>query len=337
MSAPCKLSKSAWDMILNQLLEEFEMYAPFTFEDNIEYSIVSSDNTDQITYNCPKPSSPLKTFFLPFRENVFMTKGSKKERIILGPPSCDLSGLSILDEIYLDKEYIDPNYAYHREHTLLIGFDCHVVNAHCHCNAYGFSPVPHEHADLVVSLLEDNLLISVISEKGKEFHDNYLKECQPPTDQERKALSEVRAQVIKELESLNHDLPDYTQTGKIVSAADEETWATFSDTCVSCGACSAICPTCSCFLFIERPEFEKVRSLDTCQYPGFERVAAGEDPLRALEVRFRNRYMCKYVWKPQKFNAKACTGCGRCIEACIGEINKNELFRELTKKETESV
>jgi ferredoxin len=39
--------------------------------------------------------------------------------------------------------------------------------------------------------------------------------------------------------------------------------------------------------------------------------------------------MCKYVWKPQKFGSIACTGCGRCIEACLGKINKNELFNEL--------
>ncbi|MCK4989202.1 MAG: 4Fe-4S dicluster domain-containing protein, partial [Bacteroidales bacterium] len=95
------------------------------------------------------------------------------------------------------------------------------------------------------------------------------------------------------------------------------------------GACSAICPTCSCFLLIDRPGFEKIRQLDTCQYPGFERVAGGEDSLGHLKDRFRNRYMCKYVWKPLKYELKACTGCGRCIEACIGQINKNELFMEL--------
>jgi sulfhydrogenase subunit beta (sulfur reductase) len=71
--------------------------------------------------------------------------------------------------------------------------------------------------------------------------------------------------------------------------------------------------------------------MDACQYPGFERVAGGEDALFELHKRFRNRYMCKYVWKPEKFNSLACTGCGRCIEACIGKINKNELFIELTK------
>jgi ferredoxin len=52
----------------------------------------------------------------------------------------------------------------------------------------------------------------------------------------------------------------------------------YSADCVSCGACAAICPTCTCFLLIDRPDFEKIRQLDACQYPGFERVAAGEDP-----------------------------------------------------------
>jgi Fe-S oxidoreductase len=41
--------------------------------------------------------------------------------------------------------------------------------------------------------------------------------------------------------------------------------------------------------------------------------------------------MCKYVWKPAQFHTKACTGCGRCTEACIGGINKNELIHELVQ------
>jgi len=71
--------------------------------------------------------------------------------------------------------------------------------------------------------------------------------------------------------------------------------------------------------------------MDTCQYPGFERVAGGEDALSELHNRFRNRFMCKYVWKPLKFSSLACTGCGRCIDACIGRISKNEIFMELVK------
>ena len=129
----------------------------------------------------------------------------------------------------------------------------------------------------------------------------------------------------------NKDLPDYKKTGKLVTEAKEEIWEKYSSDCVSCGACTTICPTCTCFLLIDKPGFEKVKQMDACQYPGFERVAGGEDALFELHNRFRNRYMCKYVWKPEKFKSLACTGCGRCIEACIGKINKNELFMELAK------
>jgi len=82
-------------------------------------------------------------------------------------------------------------------------------------------------------------------------------------------------------------------------------------------------------LFADRSSgFEKVRQLDSCQFPGFERIAAGEDPLRKKPARFRNRYLCKYVWKHERFNAQACTGCGRCIECCLGNINKNRFSQK---------
>jgi formate hydrogenlyase subunit 6/NADH:ubiquinone oxidoreductase subunit I len=131
------------------------------------------------------------------------------------------------------------------------------------------------------------------------------------------------------LEHQNHDLPNYKTTSDLINNSGDEVWKSYSKTCVSCGACATICPTCTCFLLIDRPGFDKVRQLDACQYPGFERIAAGEDPLHQKSVRFKNRYMCKYVWKPERFNSTACTGCGRCIDCCIGKIDKNEIFRGL--------
>jgi|AntRauTorckE6833_2_1112554.scaffolds.fasta_scaffold00177_2 ferredoxin len=331
------LPKSNWDALLSSILSDYDIYAPFRFDDTTEYSVVNEKNVNDIIYNQPKPSSPLKTFFLPVKENVINPVKSDKKRIVMGAPSCDLSGLSILDEIYLDKDYIDPNYSRRRENTLLIGFDCHTTQEYCHCTAYGFKSYPEENADIVISLIDNKILLNIKSEKGERFRSSWVNSYERITDKEFSTLSDIHNAVREMLINKNAGLPDYEQTSKLIKESDEDIWQRYADTCVSCGACSAICPTCSCFLFIERPEFEKVRSIDTCQYPGFERVAAGEDPLRPLPKRFQNRYMCKYVWKPEKFEPKACTGCGRCIEACIGEINKNDLFRELNKKETVTI
>jgi ferredoxin len=144
-------------------------------------------------------------------------------------------------------------------------------------------------------------------------------------------IEEKRKAVRDELEQRNSAIPDYATTKQLVEDSPDEIWFKYAQTCVSCGGCATICPTCTCFLLIDRPGFEKVRQMDACQYPGFARVAAGEDPLRQRMVRFRNRYKCKYVYKPNRFESSACTGCGRCIETCIGGINKNELFVELAE------
>ncbi|MGC9344542.1 MAG: 4Fe-4S dicluster domain-containing protein [Bacteroidales bacterium] len=335
MEAFLTFSIESWNKQLAKLIPEYDIYAPKKFEENIEYApITQPSEIDRIIYNQPKPSTPLKTFFLPVKENVVKFKDSGKKRIILGIPACDLHGLSLLDEIYMDEEYLDPIYSRHRLNTILIGSDCFSFQEHCHCTSYGFNPWPEKNEDLIVSVIGNEVILEVNSEKGKEFTEKWLK---PENSTNLKSsidqIKKQRETIVSDIRANNQSLPDYEQTGRLVNGSEEEIWNKYSDSCVSCGACSAICPTCSCFLFIERPEFEKVRSLDTCQYPGFERVAAGEDPLRQLSKRFRNRYMCKYVWKPEKFKSKACTGCGRCIEACIGEINKNELFIELNQQE----
>ena len=142
-------------------------------------------------------------------------------------------------------------------------------------------------------------------------------------------LQQLREQMVAELNEVNSSLPDAEMTGGLIKSTGRDIWEKYASSCVSCGACATICPTCTCFLLIDRPGFEKIRQLDACQYPAFERVAAGEDPLANKWIRFRNRYMCKYVWKPAHYDTLACTGCGRCTDACIGAINKNELIVEL--------
>lgn len=328
------LSKQEWEKTLTQLLNHYHIYAPLAWGENQDYERIDEDSVADIIYNRPKPASPLKTFFLPVKENIINTEKSDKKRIILGIPSCDLSGANILDEIYLDDVFVDPAYKKNRDESILIGSDCHTLQEHCHCTTYGIRPYPEENHDLTLSLVEDTIFMHINSDKGEQLvrEIGNITQLSEPTENEIQEILDKRKAVEEELNRRNRDLPNYNATGDLINSSGDEIWKKYSETCVSCGACATICPTCTCFLLLERPGFEKVRHLDACQYPGFEKVAAGEDPLKELYKRFRNRYMCKYVWKPEKFESTACTGCGRCIEACIGNINKNELFMELYNK-----
>ncbi|MEN8227136.1 MAG: 4Fe-4S dicluster domain-containing protein [Bacteroidota bacterium] len=325
------IPKHEWDERLMQLLSSFELYAPVKNEFSCDYAIVDSDTIPEIVYNHPKPVTPLKKFFLPVKENMTSGSSAPKPVVILGAPNCDVMALAFLDKIYLDQEYCDPAYRKRRENTTLISADCLSIQEHCHCTSYGIEPRGNEYSDLSLALVNEHVIVTTHSDKGEFFIESLgIVVAVEPEKYLEESLEKLRSQVLDQLKEQNRILPDYKETGMLVSSAGDESWKKYSSTCVSCGACSAICPTCSCFLLIDKPGFEKIRQLDTCQYPGFARVAGGEDALNALPERFRNRYMCKYVWKPSTYDLKACTGCGRCIETCIGQINKNELFVQLS-------
>lgn len=325
------IEKQEWNGKLSQLLATFDIYAPVAYDFSCDYTLLNAELIPEIVYNKPKPVTPLKKFFLPVKENVTLGEPAPRPVLIIGAPNCDVMALSLLDEIYLDHEYTDPTYAERRKNTTLVSMDCLSIQEHCHCTTYGIQPVGDDHSDLSIALIGDTLILTVFGPKGQSFIESMgILVTLEPEPSHLLSLESSRREVVEQLSTKNSGLPDYLETRTLVSGADRDLWEKHSSNCVSCGACSAICPTCSCFLLIDRPGFEKIRQMDTCQYPGFERVAGGEDALNALSDRFMNRYMCKYVWKPQKYESKACTGCGRCIETCIGQINKNELFVELS-------
>ena len=325
------IPKHEWDERLIQLLSSLDLYAPVENDFSCDYVKLDADTIPEIIYNKPKPVTPLKSFFLPVKENVTSSANEGLPVVLIGAPNCDVMALVFLDQIYLDQEYNDPAYGARRERTTIISFDCLSIQEHCHCTSYDIEPIGNKLSDISVVLVEGQVILSVFTSKGEAFVEQLgVLVATSPEEHLLQTLQNKQREVGELLTKQNNKLPGYEETGKLIEASGNEPWLKYATDCVSCGACSAICPTCSCFLLIDRPGFEKVRQLDTCQYPGFERVAGGEDALGPLPDRFRNRYMCKYVWKPLKYELKACTGCGRCIETCIGQINKNELFMELS-------
>jgi ferredoxin len=325
------INKEEWDKSIGQLLLSYSIFACVENEYGLDYELIRPEDINKISYNKPKPSTPLKSFFLPVKENVTSENFEPKPRIIIGVPNCDIEGLGLLDDIYLDKEYNDVFYRNRRENTLLIASDCFGIQEHCHCLSYNIKPYSENHADLSVVNLDGTIVLKLLSPKGEEFIKSIPAILSTPDNSVIQIIEKNHLATETLLTKSNNGLPDYKKTGELITQSKNDIWEKYSARCVSCGACTTICPTCTCFLLIDKPGFEKVKQMDACQYPGFERVAGGEDVLFELHNRFRNRYMCKYIWKPEKFRSLACTGCGRCIDGCIGKISKNELFMELVK------
>lgn len=330
-----KISLVDWNNLIENILNRYDIYAPIEKYDSVEFQKINEDKIENIEYNRNRTVSPLKIFFLPTRENVVKDKKIPKKRLIIGAPNCDIMALNLLDKIYLDEDFEDDIYKQNRKNTLIIAHDCYEPDELCHCLVNNVKPYPENNHDIGISIIDNSVYLNIESSKGKDFVKDIDKtiKINELTSNDKDKIEQKRKTAIS---TITKNFPkSYTpkEIKQIILNADDEIWKKYASDCVSCGACSAVCPTCHCFLLIDKKGFEKIRSWDTCQYPGFERVAAGEDPLLQLYERFKNRYLCKYAYKPDMYDAIACTGCGRCIEACIGKIDKNELIMEADKKQ----
>ncbi len=176
------IKKEEWDKAIEQLLLSCTIFACVENEYGLDYELLRPEDISKISYNRPKPATPLKSFFLPVKENVTSDRLVEKPTIIMGIPNCDIEGLCLLDEIYLNNEYVDMFYKSRRENTLLISSDCIGIQEHCHCLSYDIKPYSEELADLAVLYLNGTIVLRILSEKGEDFVGK-IQAVQPLDDQ----------------------------------------------------------------------------------------------------------------------------------------------------------
>jgi sulfhydrogenase subunit beta (sulfur reductase) len=117
---------------------------------------------------------------------------------------------------------------------------------------------------------------------------------------------------------------------------NDANWLKMAERCLSCRACSYVCPTCRCFAvrdeMIRPGEFERIRCWEACASPNYRRVAGGHRLRPEKGERLRNRFFCKFVYFPEQYglgDSSACTGCGRCIDVCSVGMDITEMLTDL--------
>jgi sulfhydrogenase subunit beta (sulfur reductase) len=104
-------------------------------------------------------------------------------------------------------------------------------------------------------------------------------------------------------------------------------WNGIAETCLGCGACTYLCPTCHCFDFYEEATSSghgKKRVHDACMFASFSREASGHNPRPKPADRMRQRVMHKFSYTHENFGRIFCVGCGRCVRFCPSNIDIRE-------------
>ena len=338
-----------FNTLLTRLLKENFIYAPRQMEENLYWDRLNSDTPkstgglESIVYDQIRTVESLKPFLFHLKETVASyptAKAGPKETmpktILIGPKACDLKALEVLDDIFKEGDFKDPFYIASRENIIIISSDCSSPGDSCFCSLVDLSPYPQTGFDLNLSRIADGFVVEVGSSPGEQLIKENGALFQEASSHMVKERDDVRAEVLNQVKKQNEEYDVGKSCQEIVrNNFQSEVWRTEAEKCVECAACNQVCPTCYCFLLYDQAAgagYEKVRVWDACQYPKFAQVAGGANPRRYRGERLQHRYAHKFDYFPDVFDLIACTGCGRCIEACPGKIDMREVLKKIGGK-----
>ena len=367
------LNKSDFDELLTVLKDmQYELYGPQLKDDAIVYDLLSSQ--EQLPQNISDDQRPgqysvsntqtgrwfawanavqgIKPLvFVPVEKLWSATHDteiglsfnpvdvSEKPRAIIGVRNCDLAGLRLQDQHFLEQEYVDPYYQSRRQNLFLVAVNCTHPAATCFCHRTGDGPIANNGYDLVFDELEDVFVVSAGSDKGQDVID-----LLPVIDSREHHLTQVslqRQQVNKSQMSSIKPMTDIDIQKKLNFNFETDAWDDIAKRCLACGNCTSVCPTCFCYSERDVPATGEdkldlsistyIREWDSCFNQSHSYI---HGIVIRPETKFRYRQWLSHkfsTWFDQ-YGRSGCVGCGRCVTWCPVGIDVIEVIGTVCEK-----
>lgn len=235
-------------------------------------------------------------------------------RMVFGCRSCDARGFAVLDKPFLEGKFQDAYYKARRDNLLVVTRTCDSPCSTCFCHWTGGGPADPTGSDVLLTAVNGGFVLEAVSEKGEAFlASTKLADGSDKMDEAKAAREKAAAS--------QQPAPDLSKAARRLEQrfTDVDFWAEQTAKCLSCGACTYMCPTCQCFNISDEGdplEGRRLRSWDNCMSSLFTREASGHNPRMLKAFRMRNRVSHKFSTYPENWGAFSCNGCGRCISNC---------------------
>ena len=339
-----KCSIQNLDAVFSKIAEEAKLYIPQDSEKGTDYKEWTEG---AVLSNALNTNRSPKDFFFPQTENLMEFKTSGKEIeiidnrdemedfVIFGVRACDVKSFEVLDRVFLVEPY-DSYYANRREHGVIISMACTRPVETCFCQTFGIDAANPE-GDIVCHKTENDVFFNAVTEKGNALMAKLEGVTEDADSSEVDAQIEKTHEIMKRLPLANLTA-DKFGADKTNEFFDAPEWKELSQSCLGCGTCTFVCPTCQCYDIKDYNTGHGVirfRCWDSCMYSDFTKMAHGNSRNSQLE-RFRQRFMHKLVYYPTNNDGLfSCVGCGRCLAKCPISMNIVKVMKTLGGKDNE--
>ncbi len=326
--------------LVEALKEEYEVFGPMPKRTSYVFAPVTDPTKMNLDYDSTIMSP--KKYYLPSSQTLMEVSLKnatiedtvkdildQKPKILFGVHSCDINGINFLNRVF-DGKYDDPYFQAYKEITTVIGLNCLEPCKYGFCRAVNKNFVLDGYDLFLTEISDTHYYVHVGSPRGDRIltiaHEFF-----------KEAKEEDGAAFTAALHKKHENLPVALHIDNIHEtldlAWDDAIWDELGEKCMNCGSCALVCPTCYCFdvqdeVDLSISKAERVRKWDTCLFYDFALVAGNHNFREDPPARLKYRFYHKFRGAIHDQGEIACTGCGRCIDACPAGISiKDVLFR----------
>jgi sulfhydrogenase subunit beta (sulfur reductase) len=242
----------------------------------------------------------------------------------VGIRACEIQALFILDRVLGQEPFYDPFYRESRQKAFLLAVNCHQPGETCFCASMQTGPRAQKGFDIVLTEIPDQGHPRLIAEAGSARGDRLLRRLNlRPAAAEDGMQAELLCRQASE--RMGRRLPREKLKSLFYDHFNHPHWDTLESTCLACGNCTLVCPTCFCHTLVDAPSLdgrqaERRRQWDSCFSQKFAYMHGGS--LRtSIKARYRQWLTHKLATWVDQFGTSGCVGCGRCITWCPAGID----------------
>ncbi len=336
-----KLNKEQAAKFFADLQETYDIYAPKRFPkqgrysdtDVVKYAKVTAP--EEIEYEA-KSLYPMKEVLNPIHQTLFYFNDEdyheavKKLRpMLVFGRACDINAQKIQERIFLGNGGFSDVY-YQRRHEMakFVLMECSGGTDTCFC------------VSMNANKTDDYVFAVKFSAEGLEI------ELKDGDFEKYLSAAEKNDYTVKFVEKNEIEVKPPVIPNKAVLQALKKhpMWEEYNKRCISCGACTMACSTCTCFttsdvVYTENAENgERRRVSASCQIAGFDQMAGQREFRSTAGDRMRFKVLHKFHDYDARFHeGHMCVGCGRCTDHCPQFISLSATVEKMSAAVAEIV